>query len=110
MTGDGESAPSSFVITGWEKPADGWLMVTVRDVVLGMSESFYWCEQDDVGNHYTINRTWAWRKWSMAGKPTVRLFHGEPEVLTALVRAHPVLGLLADSFGIPRPPASGRPS
>ena len=97
-----------FVITSWEKPSEGWLKVNVMDTTLRMTESFYWCEYDDAGNHYTSNRTWAWRQWSMGGVPSVRLRHRQPDVLSRLVREHEVLSLLADSFGIPTVAASGR--
>ena len=89
-----------FIISAWEKPSDGWLRVTVRDTTLGMTDAFYWCEFDDAGNHYTSNRTWAWRQWSMAGKPSVKVDEERSSILSDLVLAHGVLRHLAPSFGI----------
>ena len=88
------------VITAWEKPSEGWLKVTVREPLLGMTESYYWTEYDD---------RLTWHTWSMAGKPSVRV-RNEKHValLSNLVLGHDLLRHVGADLGIEWLPASGR--
>lgn len=96
---------SELRIDEWSVDHDtGWLRVTVKGLPLGDDEDYY---RVPIGNGdgdpirrwvTTVKRSWVWRGWSMAGKPSIRA-DKYAELLDALVLEHPVLSLIASEFG-----------
>lgn len=79
-------------ITKWVIADEGWLRVDVLVAPLGVRESFYRVDED-------ASDVWVWRKWSAAGKPTVRVAAEASAMLNRLLFDHPVLSRILDQFG-----------
>ena len=87
-------------ITRWAVPDDGWLRIDVRIEPLRVSESFYRVQEDGQKNHRNEpTKVWLWRKWSMAGKPTIGVTAEAAALLNRLLFDHPVLSRILDQFG-----------
>lgn len=99
-----------LTILSWEKPSDGWLKITVREPLLGMTEAYYWCEQPDgkPTGWGGSERVWAWRQWSMAGKPTVKVNPARSAILSNLTLEHDVLRHVGEDLGIEQADPSER--
>ena len=96
------TADLSLSITKYAIPDDGWLRIDVRIEPLRVSESFYRVQEDGRQSQYSKEpppKVWVWRKWSMAGKPTIGLTDEATALLNRLLFDHPVLSRILDQFG-----------
>lgn len=84
-------------IDAWSIPnGEKWaLCIAVRVEPFGVRESFYRV----FGAEQHRPDEWTWRRWSMAGKPTVRVNEECSGLLNRMLLQHPDLSLLLHLFG-----------
>ena len=90
-------------ITRWSVPeGEPWkLKITVSIQPFDVDEAYYRVHEYEEGNGHTRlhKDEWKWFRWSMAGKPTVRVDAECAGVLNRMVMDHPDLSRLLHLFG-----------
>ena len=84
--------PTTWTINGNVDGVRYPLRIDVRYEPFGATDSFYRVDPDAAD-------VWVWRKWSMAGKPTVKVSAEAEAALNRLLFSHPVLSRILDQFG-----------